>query len=131
MTYFVSGHRDLTSEEFARHYKFWIKTVLDNNPFAAFVVGDWEGCDTMFVEYLLSLPREMPDVDLYCVESPKMKPFGEDVTNFENIRIHIKRSYDVCDRTMTKLSDFDIAWVRPGREDSHTATNIKRRYVKY
>ena len=29
---------------------------------------------------------------------------------------------------MTKDSDFDIAWIRPGREDSHTALNIKRRY---
>jgi hypothetical protein len=29
---------------------------------------------------------------------------------------------------MTLASDFDIAWVRPGKEDSHTAKNIKRRY---
>jgi hypothetical protein len=37
-------------------------------------------------------------------------------------------SYDECDASMTKHSNFDIAWIRPGREDSHTAKNIKRRY---
>lgn len=128
MTYFISGHRDLTPEEFKNHYLWWIGTVLTNDPFPSFVVGDCEGCDTMFVEYLLSRPGEMPDIDLYCVESPKMKPFGDDLNHFENIRIHIKKDYNSCDRTMTKLSDFDIAWIRPGKENSHTADNIRRRY---
>lgn len=128
MTYFISGHRDLTPEEFRDHYLWWIRIVLTDDPFPSFVVGDCEGCDTMFVEYLLSRPGEMPDIDLYCVESPKMKPFGDDLNHFENIRIHIKKDYDSCDRTMTKLSDFDIAWIRPGKEHSHTADNIRRRY---
>lgn len=102
--------------------------VLADDPFCSFVVGDCEGCDTMFVECLLSRPGEMPDIDLYCVESPKMKPFGDDINHFENIRIHIKKDYDSCDRTMTMLSDFNIAWIRPGKEHSHTANNIRRRY---
>ena len=31
------------------------------------------------------------------------------------------------DRAMTKVSNEDIAWVRPGREKSGTAQNLKRR----
>lgn len=128
MTYFISGHRDLTNEEFEAHYRPWINIVCAEDPFASFVVGDCEGCDTMAVEYIVSRPNFTQEIDVYCVESPKMKPFGEDLKNFENIHIHIKQDYDVCDRTMTKLSDFDIAWIRPGKEHSHTADNIKRRY---
>ena len=32
---------------------------------------------------------------------------------------------------MTCNSNFDIAWIRPGTEDSHTAKNIKRRHIVY
>lgn len=30
---------------------------------------------------------------------------------------------------MTKDSDIDIAFIRPGKEDSYTAKNILRRYL--
>ena len=36
--------------------------------------------------------------------------------------------YDACDKVMTCNSDFDVAWVRPGKENSYTANNIRRRY---
>ena len=54
MTYFVSGHRDLTQEEFNEHYVPLIDKVLREDIWADFVVGDWEGCDTMFIEYMAS-----------------------------------------------------------------------------
>ena len=37
-------------------------------------------------------------------------------------------TFEDCDVTMTCNSDFDIAWIRSGKEDSYTAKNIKRRY---
>ena len=52
MRYFVSGHRDLTMEEFDRHYVYQLDRVLEDDPCAQFVVGDWEGCDTIFVKYM-------------------------------------------------------------------------------
>ena len=52
MRYFVSGHRDLTMEEFDRHYVYQLDRVLADDPYAEFVVGDWEGCDTIFVKYM-------------------------------------------------------------------------------
>ena len=58
MRYFVSGHRDLTMEEFDRHYVYQLDRVLAEDPYAEFVVGDWEGCDTIFVKYILCIqPR--------------------------------------------------------------------------
>lgn len=127
MTYFVSGHRDLTQEEFNEHYIPLIDKVMKEDPWAEFVVGDWEGCDTMFVEHLLTNPN-YPDTIIVYADECVMKPLGEDPLNFSRIYFKECSNYDECDEWMTYNSDFDIAWIRPGRENSHTALNIKRRY---
>ena len=126
MKYFVSGHRDLTREEFDKHYIPQIIKVITHDITASFVVGDWEGCDSMFLRYMID-NRYINDIHLYCVRESKLcnnLELGEDYA----IRLVSKRNYDECDISMTRDSDFDIAWIRPGREDSHTAKNIKRRY---
>lgn len=105
MRYFISGHRDLTIKEFEKHYVPQILKVLRDDSEAEFIVGDWEGCDTFAQEFLGNLHA--------IIEVCDYKHF---------------KSYDACDIYMTKHSDFDIAWIRKGREDSHTANNIKRRY---
>lgn len=127
MRYFVSGHRDLTMEEFEEHYAPLIETVLKEDIWAEFIVGDWEGCDTIFVEYMIS-KRSYPDIVVTCVENPRIKPFGEDLFHYCKTYSKLCNTYDECDAFMTQESDFDIAWIRPGRENSHTAKNIKRRY---
>lgn len=127
MRYFVSGHRDLTIEEFEEHYAPLIETVLKEDIWAEFIVGDWEGCDTIFIEYMIS-KRAYPDIVVTCVENPRIKPFGEDLFHYCRTYSKLCNTYDECDAFMTQESDFDIAWIRPGREDSHTAKNIKRRY---
>jgi siroheme synthase (precorrin-2 oxidase/ferrochelatase) len=123
----VSGHRDLTKEEFEEHYAPLIETVLKEDIWAEFIVGDWEGCDTMFIEYMIS-KRSYPDIVVTCVENPRIKPFGEDLFHYCKTYSKLCNTYDECDAFMTQESDFDIAWIRPGREDSHTAKNIRRRY---
>ena len=120
MIYFVSGHRDLTQEEFNEHYIPLIDKVLREDIWADFVVGDWEGCDTMFIEYMSS-EFHTATILIYCVEHPRIK-------STLYVSYCTCDNYDYCDATMTRHSDFDIAWIRPGREDSHTAKNIKRRY---
>ena len=122
MRYFVSGHRDLTQEEFDRHYVYLLDRVLADDPYAEFVVGDWEGLDTMFVKYMEEYYTDVR-IRIFYVYEPRI-PEGE----FNEYRFHECNSYDDCDETMTRHSNFDIAWIRPGREDSHTAKNIKRRY---
>lgn len=92
-----------------------------------FVIGDCEGYDTMALEYLVTL-RHIPWTTIYCVDNPRVQPQGSNPTDFEEINLHGCHTYDECDAEMTKSSNFDIAWIRLGREDSHTAKNIKRRY---
>ena len=127
MTYFISGHRDLTQEECVKHYIPTLENILKNDPMANFVVGDWEGCDKMAIEWLIS-HRDYPDVYIYYVDEVRVTFFGEKLINFYNVMLRPCASYDECDSRMTQDSDFDVAWIRPGREDSHTAMNIKRRY---
>ena len=40
MVYFISGHRDLTQEEFDTHYAPLIDEIMRNDVFTEFVVGD-------------------------------------------------------------------------------------------
>ena len=127
MTYFISGHRDLTQEEFDKYYIPKISKILDSDYDAEFVIGDWEGCDKMALEFLLAQPI-YNFITIYYVGHTHIKAFGEIPTNFENVYTIQCNTYDECDAKMTQDSDFDIAWVRPGKEDSHTTMNIKRRY---
>ena len=128
MVYFISGHRDLTQEEFDMHYAQLIDEIMRNDPFAEFIVGDWEGCDTMSINFLLE-QVEYPPITIYHVEEESRVKYGnESVLNGENIYNIKLENYDECDAQMTFNSTFDVAWIRPGREDSHTAKNIKRRY---
>ena len=121
MIYFVSGHRDLTKEEFEEHYVPLIQKVLKSDIFPEFIVGDWEGCDSMFLNFIKDY--EVHVIITYVEEIPRI-----DITGASWLRL---KTYDKCDEQMTITSDFDIAWIRPGREDSHTAKNIKRRYGPY
>lgn len=66
MTYFISGHRDITPEEFEKFYVPAIVDVIDtcndNYDDCEFVVGDCRGCDEMAESLILNefLP-EVPD----------------------------------------------------------------------
>jgi hypothetical protein len=73
---------------------------------------------------------DYPDnfVLVYCVDEPRIYVDGDPVYMYFNMHCKRRRDYDECDVSMTHDSDFDIAWIRKGRENSHTAQNIKRRY---
>ena len=49
-TYFISGHRDITEEEFNINYKPLIDKALSED--SSFIVGDYEGVDHMTQQYL-------------------------------------------------------------------------------
>ena len=121
MRYFVSGHRDLTKEEFDKHYIPKLVKILQQDPYTSFVVGDWEGCDEMFIDFINEFRKIT--IHLYYVCLNKLSVCTENYGYY-----HKCESYDECDANMTANSDFDIAWIRPGKENSHTANNIKRRY---
>ena len=120
---FISGHLDLTDEEFAEHYVPRLQAAFhqgsnDLNR-AVFHVGDARGADAMSQEFLHGLGALV--VVYHMLATPR--------------NLH-GRPYDVVggftsdkdrDEAMTKATTEDIAWVRPGREKSGTARNLARR----
>jgi ADP-ribose pyrophosphatase YjhB (NUDIX family) len=116
---FISGHGDLTEEEFQLHYKPEIDSHLAKG--AGFVVGDFRGTDTMAQDYLLKYTNLVTVCHMF--DSPRynagFKTQDKKFYYFENDEDR--------DAYMTLSSQSDVAWVRPGREKSGTALNIKRR----
>jgi len=113
--FFISGHLDITAEEFKDHYQLRIEKALYKGCF--FTVGDARGTDT-FAQKLL---RDYPNVVVYHMFDHPRHNIGSHSTagGF--------KSDEERDAAMTLASTHDIAWVRPGREKSGTAKNIKRR----
>lgn len=119
IVYFISGHLDLTEEEFNLHYKPHIDEALKNN--SSFVIGDAKGADSLAQQYLAD---KIKNVTIYHMFTTPRNNIG----NFKTIGGFV--SDNQRDSQMTKDSDIDIAWVRVGRERSGTAKNIKRRQEK-
>ena len=114
-TQFISGHLSLTQEEFDQHYRPEIDRALERGD--SFIVGDAPGADTMAQNYLFG---KTDSVAVYhMLTSPRNNAGFTTVGGFE--------SDSQRDRQMTGDSDGDIAWVRPGRENSGTQRNINRR----
>ena len=124
-TYFISGHRDITEQEFEINYKLAIDSVLSTNPDARFVIGDYQGVDIMAQNYLLDQIGIGPErVTVYHMfDSPRNK--NEKVVNLYGGF----KSDEERDSAMTKASAHDIAFVRDHTKISGTATNILRRHM--
>lgn len=123
-TYFISGHLDLTQEEFDQHYVPLLDKVIKEEPMATFVFAEAKGADTMALLYLQA--RITPDriIVFHMFGSPRNQ-------NLHQLCIIYAGGYksDVeRDKALTLHSTHDIAWVKPGREKkSGTAKNLKRR----
>ncbi len=117
-TYFVSGHLDLSRQEFLEHYAPKMRAALDAG--AGFVVGDAHGADLFAQDWLLfaNCPHERVMV-YHMLQSPRNNVGFPTVGGF--------KTDEARDEAMTLASFDDIAWVRPGRESSGTAKNLKRR----
>ena len=126
MIYFISGHRDLTREEFNEHYTPIINRIIELDSFAKFIMGDWEGCDTLVYNYILPRLKQYQTIDIYYVDTVRFDNFNKAL--YPQVVSRKCDSYEECDASMIYYSDFDIAWIRPGKENSHTANNVKRRY---
>ena len=122
--FFISGHRDITQDEFE---KFYLDTIdkLSENPLVSFVVGDCNGVDFMAQQAL----SELVTPDRVTVYHMFTKP-----RNLANKKFKLKGGYksDIArDSAMTQDSTDDLAWIRKGKENSGTAQNILRRYTMF
>ena len=74
MIYFVSGHRNLTQAEFDNFYAPKIDSIVNGDNCASFVVGDWEGLDSMFIDYMSKFEDwEYGFITIYCVDKPRVE----------------------------------------------------------
>lgn len=111
-TYFISGHQDLSKEEFDEHYKKRILDAVKSN--ASFVIGDARGGDSLAQKWLSYLCRSNPDlhqrVTVYHMYQRPRNNLGNFPTKggFE--------SDEERDDAMTKNSQEDILWVRTPAE---------------
>jgi hypothetical protein len=124
-TYFISGHRDITEQEFELNYKPELDYIVQENKDAKFVVGDYYGADIMAQDYLLDALCIDPDrVTVYhMLEAPRNK--NEKVVNL----VGGFKSDDERDEAMTNASTYDVAYVRDIKKNSGTAQNILRRHM--
>ena len=117
MRYFVSGHLDISADEFAKHYIPKLRLAVTEE--ATFVVGDAAGVDKLAQIWLYVNCPERVTV-YHMLDKPRnYVGFFPKVGGF--------KSDDERDAAMTSNSDADIAWVRPGKEKSGTANNLARR----
>lgn len=117
MVYFISGHRNITMEEFNKFYVNKIITALED-PNTEFVVGDYDGVDTIAQQYLVG---KTDKVTVYHMGDEPMNNVG----NYKRVPGYtgdIER-----DSAMTLESDKDIAWVREIGANTGTEQNIIRR----
>lgn len=123
-TYFISGHRDITEQQFER-YKNELHAVFVNNTNARFVVGDYHGVDIMAQDFLMDILELDPDrITVYHMfDAPR------------NINPKITRTKggfqtdSERDEAMTNASYQDIAFVADNKKMSGTAENILRRFL--
>lgn len=132
-TFFISGHLDLTLEEFDQHYTPRILAALAAyGDETRFVVGDAQGADALaqsFLRHRLFDTSVANGVGVsgqvvvyHMFTSPR-----NNVGGFPTRGGY--RSDEERDMAMTLASDEDIAYVRPGRlgNNSGTERNIDRR----
>lgn len=124
-TYFISGHRNLTEEEFEKNYAPVLKSIVEAVPDAKFVVGDCIGADIMAQNYLIDILGVDPQrITVYC---------HGNVPEYANKEIiNFKTGYNTDiekDAAMAEISSKDIAFVRDIFENSGTAQNILRRHL--
>lgn len=118
MIAYISGHLDLTPEEFDEHYGEKLKdAILQGHEF---VVGDARGTDEMAQNCLFEVCDKDKVTVYHMFELPRNYKIGFKIKG--GFKSDTER-----DEAMTAASDYDIAWVRPGREKSGTAKNIARR----
>lgn len=124
-TYFISGHRNITEDEFDRNYGIMLMQLIHNEPKPWFVVGDYEGVDIMAQNYLIDVLDYDPErITVYHMfESPRN--INPKITNTKGGY----KTDEERDMAMTNDSHDDLAFVRDNTKMSGTGQNILRRYM--
>lgn len=123
MRYFISGHTDITAEQWDANYKKRIERACADG--AEFVVGDSFGVDRLALQQLWIAHYDPSKVTIYHIGTEH--------------RFHVKGYFRECggfsshtmkDSAMTFQSDEDILWIRPKEETIRLlGSNYNPKYV--
>ena len=125
VTFFISGHRDITDAEFEINYETVLNFTVNEFPDCKFVVGDYCGVDIMAQNYLLDVLRIDPNNITVYHMFDKPRNVNDKVVNL----VGGFTTDDERDEAMTNASSNDIAFVRDVKKNSGTAQNILRRHM--
>lgn len=106
---FISGHVDVTQDEFDEHYLQSIQQAVNEG--CHFVIGNAFGVDLMAQQLLVNLGINPGRVTIYHV--------GNNTKNIASSLFNRKGGYknhNDKDKAMTYNSDMDIAWVRSAED---------------
>ena len=137
---FISGHRNITEEEFRTNYIHQINTYLNwastssllDYKHLTFYIGDCIGCDTMAINYITNyiIENHLDNVDIkLCMLTETFD--GQNTTIYNNNFIDIVKQFNTHEERdcyMTENTTNDILWVREGKWASGTAQNFVRRH---
>jgi len=123
----VSGHTDLSREEFEKYYVPALLAQLSRRREGievTFVVGGADGCDKMTQVFLAEHEAKFTVFDKG--EQRNIYPISPSVTGIQHVNGF--KSYPERDAAMTAASDVDIAFLSQyGGAGSGTAANLYRR----
>ena len=109
--YFVSGHVDVTQQDFDDNYRDKLIEAA-NSPNSTFVMGNAKGIDTMAREFLV---EQLGDNNLHRITIYHLgKKSGLQDSRIKTIGGF--KNHNEKDAAMTRVSDEDIAWVRSHEE---------------
>lgn len=127
----ISGHLDLTQDEFNDHYIPLLEDALHRSNPCDFIVGDARGADAMAQDWLsrrwLTYNVEVTVYHMFTVPRHNYGPYPT------------KGGYtkdDGKDAALTQDSDYDILYIRPEKHSSQsgrisgTEANLIRRKAK-
>lgn len=120
-TAFISGHMDLSYEQFIQEYESTIYEAYVNG--YSFVMGHADGVDTYAREYLLGYPNFDPRrITIYVHFSSKTpaQTRQEEVAKLTALNVNLVQdeyaSFTDRDAAMTANSDYDILYIRTPEE---------------
>ena len=135
ITYFISGHRNLTKEDFLNHYAEKLNQIESKYQFLRrikeeeiitpyYIMGDYEGCDIMVQEYLIETLKVDPNrIKVYHMGDKPMNIASDKIKRVGGFKTDNER-----DAAMTYDSDEDIAFIYDETKWSGTGQNILRRF---
>lgn len=137
-TYFISGHRNITQEDFDKYYgeplahiesmyQFLTRIKEEDVCTPYYIMGDYEGCDIMAQRFLIETLKVDPQrIKVYHMGEKPMNLFSNKVKLVGGFATDNER-----DEAMTFDSDEDIAFIYDETKWSGTGQNILRRYKMF